>query len=110
MSWQRILETARRRGLPLIVTDPAGREPVVILSLQEYERLSEERGPVAPAVPPADIPVRIERREPTVVPTPTPAPSVPSVRSTVEPPSAPMTGEISLEERFYLEPVEDGQD
>jgi hypothetical protein len=48
MSFQRILESARRMGAPLIVTDAAGREPMVVMSLQTYERLSE----VAPALAP----------------------------------------------------------
>ncbi|MDO8618137.1 MAG: hypothetical protein Q7N87_04615 [Candidatus Uhrbacteria bacterium] len=41
MSWQRILELARQRGLPVIVTDIGGREPMAILPLEEYERLAE---------------------------------------------------------------------
>ncbi|MDP3793730.1 MAG: hypothetical protein Q8R07_03175, partial [Candidatus Uhrbacteria bacterium] len=34
MSWQRILELARQRGLPVIVTDIGGREPMAILPLE----------------------------------------------------------------------------
>lgn len=39
MSWQRIMEVARKQGMPVIVTDVAGREPMVILPLEGYERL-----------------------------------------------------------------------
>ncbi|HEU0051154.1 MAG TPA: hypothetical protein VFQ60_03815 [Patescibacteria group bacterium] len=41
-SWQRILEAARRHGMPLIVTDVAGREPLVVLPFDEFERLTEK--------------------------------------------------------------------
>lgn len=39
MSLQRVLELARRQGAPVIVTDVAGREPLVILPLEAYEQL-----------------------------------------------------------------------
>jgi len=43
MSWQRILETARRNGFPVVVTDIAGREPMVVMPLEAYEALSSQK-------------------------------------------------------------------
>ncbi|PIP60807.1 hypothetical protein COX00_01255 [Candidatus Uhrbacteria bacterium CG22_combo_CG10-13_8_21_14_all_47_17] len=43
MSWQRILETARRNGFPVVVTDIAGREPMVVMPLDAYEALSSQK-------------------------------------------------------------------
>ena len=65
MSWQRILEIARHRGMPMIVTDIAGREPLVVLSLDEYESLNEGGGakskaPSAVRPEPVGEPVRFE--------------------------------------------------
>jgi nicotinamidase-related amidase len=34
MSLQRIIELARRQGMPVILTDVAGREPMVVLPLE----------------------------------------------------------------------------
>ncbi len=47
MSWQRILEAARRQGMPVIVTDIAGREPMVLLPFDRYERMLETGSPLA---------------------------------------------------------------
>ena len=41
MSWQRIVELARRQKMPVIITDAAGLEPRVLLPLEKYEHLSE---------------------------------------------------------------------
>ncbi len=41
MSFQRIVELARQRGLPIIVTDIGARAPMVVLPLEEYERLAD---------------------------------------------------------------------
>lgn len=97
MSFQRILEIARQRGLPIIVTDIAGREPVAILPLEEYERLSSHR----PQAPPSK---QVE------------APS-PVLEQIAEQTKDDFQGKIddvaenlSLEEKFYLEPVEDELD
>ncbi|MCR4278734.1 MAG: hypothetical protein NUV81_02400 [bacterium] len=40
MSWTRILNTARRNGIPLIVTDSNGDEPMVVLPLEQFEAMS----------------------------------------------------------------------
>ncbi len=41
MSLQRIIELARRQGMPVILTDVAGREPMVVLPLEAYEKMLE---------------------------------------------------------------------
>lgn len=40
MSMQRVLETARKLGLPVIMTDVAGREPMVIMPLEQFEAMA----------------------------------------------------------------------
>ncbi len=40
MSWKRIFKTARRLGTPVIVADEDGNEPVVVLPLDAYEKMS----------------------------------------------------------------------
>ena len=71
MSFQRIFDMVRRQGMPMVVTDGTGKEPVVVLPFEVYEALMEGG----------------EVKKPVN----TPAPDV----------------EISLEERFYVEPLED---
>ena len=44
MSMQRILETSRKLGLPVIVTDIAGREPMVVLPLEQFEAMAGAGG------------------------------------------------------------------
>ena len=55
MSMQRILETSRKLGLPVIVTDIAGREPMVVLPLEQFEAMAGAGGDMpevaAPAAP-----------------------------------------------------------
>lgn len=41
MSWQRILESARKNGFPIIVTDIAGREPMVVMPFDAFEEMNE---------------------------------------------------------------------
>jgi len=40
MSFQRIFDMVRRQGMPMVVTDSAGKEPVVVLPLEVYEALT----------------------------------------------------------------------
>jgi hypothetical protein len=116
MSFQRILETARRMGSPLIVTDAAGREPMVIMSLQTYERLGEGNSQVTGRKSQSP---KSESVEPTI----TEFASMPAPQAPVKPESAPVLqeiaiqvmespemaqdSEISMEERFYLEPMDE---
>lgn len=91
MSFQRILELARRQGAPLIVTDPAGRESMVVLPFDAYEALVE--GVEAPV------------RSSASVPPPVPEPELVVSPSSESEPVA--EAEMSLEERFSIEPIED---
>jgi hypothetical protein len=115
MSFQRILESARRMGAPLIVTDAAGREPMVVMSLQTYERLSEAAPSVKGSNPVAPT---LTMSEPTVtefIQTPVSAPakqeSAPVLQEiaiqVMESPEMAQESEISMEERFYLEPMDE---
>jgi hypothetical protein len=125
MSLQRIFESARKFGVPVIVTDPAGRDPLVVLPLEQFEALSES-GP-SEAKPAVRIPVSTPRRAEVSKPSVSKEirhveeilaeraaemaqPRVDEVVSALESGAAPQgagTSEISLEERFYLEPVDD---
>ena len=69
---------ARRQGMPLVVTDEAGKSPVVVLPLEVYEALIEGGGSAPEIFKPTGIPN-----------------------------SSPKNIEISMEERFYIEPLED---
>lgn len=44
MSWPQVFKTARRLGAPVIVTDQAGQDPLIILSLEIYEGLADQEG------------------------------------------------------------------
>ena len=103
MSFQRILETARRMGSPLIVTDAAGREPMVVMTLQAFERLGEQKEQkvqMVAEVAPVSVPV-IEKSEPSSL-------LQEIAIQVMENPEMAQDSEISMEERFYLEPVEEG--
>lgn len=108
MSWQRILETARRNGFPIIVTDVAGREPMVVMPLDTYEALTSqgENGledfgyqsyPEEPGFRTEEEPILNELEEDT--------------REKAEPTFVEAQVEsgdgLALEDRFFLEPVED---
>lgn len=64
MSLQRVLELARRQNMAVVVTDVAGREPLVVLPLDTYERLLDQppaseiksRSPEPPKSPPSAPP------------------------------------------------------
>lgn len=90
MSFQRMLDMARRHGMPLVVTDPNGKAPVVVLPLEVYEALVEG----AP-----------KKREPIVVPVRDESRLTP-LKVQIEPENL---AELSMEERFYIEPLEEGK-
>lgn len=107
MSLQHIFESARKLGVPVILTDVGGREPMVVLPLEQFEAMAGEAPgkpksrPVAPSAASAVLPVMADEpaRPPVVEDLPMMgAPAVP-------PPSE--TDEMSLDERFYLEPLDD---
>lgn len=99
MSFQRMLEMARRHGMPLVVTDPNGKEPMVVLPMEVYEALVEGGSVATPG--PAKRPVN----EPVVVPVRDASPVSPAKKAN-EPE---ILAELSIEERFYIEPLEDGK-
>jgi len=124
MSWQRILESARKNGFPVIVTDIAGREPMVVMPFDTFEEMNEvyqssldsweeERGEEFEY---SDIESgsdeTIESSIPAYGAEATQEGSVseePSKSSMREKPEGNMNevSHLSMEERFYLEPVDD---
>ena len=40
MSLQHVLEVARKNGMPVIITDMSGREPMVIMPLEQFEAMA----------------------------------------------------------------------
>jgi hypothetical protein len=105
MSLQRVFESARKMGVPVIVTDPAGRDPMVVLPLEQFEALA---GSVNE---PVSAPVKeVAKME---------APKVSSFDSEIALKEKQLedyllnkakksTDELPIEERFYIEPLEDG--
>lgn len=102
--FERLLRFARRTGDRLIVTDPAGEEPIVVMSLEQYETLvanafGPSKGFVMPEEDEADVPdfipaLEIMEQEPVA----------PPVRP-VPVQKAPEKPQESGEEQFYLEPL-----
>ena len=105
MSLQRIFESARKLGLPVIVTDPAGREPMVVLPLEQFEAMAgagEVREiPVEPVVTSQKTSIVEELATFDPVSPTVETEAFSSVLDTVHSP------EISLEEGFYLERADD---
>ena len=105
MSFQRIFETARRLGSPLVVTDPAGREPMVVMTLEAFERMGDGL-PVenrkTPITSKPTMPVQDEVRVEPV------AQVNEMVIEVMGEPEKAEVSEISMEERFFLEPEENG--
>lgn len=132
--FSRIMRFAQRTGDRLIVTDPEGKEPVVIMALDEYEALVE--GALGPGdfsmldgegdddelydaddeygeAPTLEIVEQMAEEMPTI---PVPEPFVPVTEArprpaTVQPVSreeekkAPEKRDDPSEEQFYLEPL-----
>lgn len=90
MSFQHMLEMARRHGMPLVVTDPNGKAPVVVLPLEVYEALVDG----AP-----------KKKEPIVVPVRDES-SLTPLNVQIEPENL---AELSMEERFYMEPLDESR-
>lgn len=121
MSLQRILELARRKGVPVVVTDIGGREAMVVMPFDEYERLSEN-GSAEPKMQKRRVPM-----EPIVTPTPEIRRELvreetnmgevqkaaemrdermEALMEAISVPPASESASLSLEEQFYLEPVD----
>jgi hypothetical protein len=109
MSWQRILAFARERDLPVIVTDIAGREPLVVMPFAQFEELSmkETRPALSKLASLESLEPRVTKnREVSLEDVIMPFSEEPAIKMGdigVE------KGELSLEEQFYLEPIEEGE-
>jgi len=117
MSLQRVFESARKLGVPVIMTDPAGREPLVIVSLEQFEAMAGSSDAAPAEIQPAASrkPARPVQHQPEAVFNQgMPANDAPRQPERTEPVfediqmGAQQNPEISLDERFYLEPLEDG--
>jgi len=119
MSLQRVLETARKTGTPVILTDVAGRDPMVILPLEQFEALTGVSAETAkPAHRTAPVPPRREAKTSVSDPVDRAFAEMAAERlknrmeetaidlETLADQST-VSAEIPLEERFYLEPVDD---
>jgi len=112
MSLQRIIESARKLGVPVIMTDPAGREPLVIVSLEQFEAMAGTSQEVL-----QDKPAEAARYSNFDADTAFPEPNL--VTQSIEPqdmpqdvyledmPPAQAPKPMTDEERFYLEPLDD---
>ena len=105
MSLQRIFESARKLGFPVIITDPAGREPMVVLPLEQFEAMagSGETRELEPLSEPQSA-QPLEQPHSERIPT---VSSVPEVEPIVSPQMTHFSSEILLEEGFYLDPSDD---
>ena len=91
-------------GVPVIVTDPGGRDPMVVVPLEQFEALAGESRPSAAPVSAPSVPAPVQKspepfRNPVTGLTPEEQKSFEAL--VMENP------EIPMEERFYLEPLED---
>ena len=121
MSLQRVLEIARKNGMPVIITDNSGLDPMVILPLEQFEALIGGEK-VAQGGSTSNV------LRPTIELDPEPSTqdagldqaiaemTAERLKSRVEEAAVQLEDlakqaqenpEISLEERFYLEPLED---
>lgn len=111
--FERLLRFARRTGDRLIVTDPAGEEPIVVMSLDQYESLVQNalgpsKGFRLPEPDEADVPDFIPALE---VMDEVPTVELPPVRQ--EPVRRAVAPNQKIqekpqepgEEQFYLEPL-----
>ncbi len=80
-------------GSPLVITDPAGREPMVVMTLEAFERMGD-------GLPPASRKSKVESQP---VPQAQEQEVVTFIEVMKEPEKAEIS-EISMEERFFIEP------
>ena len=102
MSSQRVFESARKLGVPVIVTDPSGRDPMVVLPLDQFEAMAGDGGKSEIGSGKSGTPVRpaeSRRAAPAADDLP---PSFGDLAVSML-----QNDEIPLEERFYLEPMDD---
>ena len=109
----RLIRLARKTGDTLIVTDPSGAEPIVVMGVSRYEALLEDGLDTGledlpeelfsreePALEVLGSEEEISYSEPTQVSVPE-VPEMPEETPVSEPESS-----STDEERFYLEPIE----
>lgn len=96
MSIQHVFESARRLGLPVILTDIGGRDPMVVLPLDQFEAMAGE-SPVKPLAKPEPH-QDVKRPE---------ALHGLSAKDLEVLSKAAPAQDLPLDERFYLEPVDD---
>jgi hypothetical protein len=118
MSLQRIFESARKLGVPVIMTDPAGREPMVVLTLEQFEAIAGTATETAKESvqtngrrgrPPGRRSAEASKSDDSMPPAEDTASRTEAIEPSFEDyPSQPEAeAEISLDERFYLEPLDD---
>ncbi|MHB8830843.1 MAG: hypothetical protein ACYC44_01905 [Patescibacteria group bacterium] len=120
MSWQRVFKTARHLGAPVIITDQAGDDPLIIMPLDAYENLVGTEA-IKPVRKPNRRSAEPDERAESIFEIPF-EDEMPIVRpkdlaearqkepiEPVEETEAKMGEDqgISLDERFYFEPLED---
>lgn len=105
MSLQRVFESARKMGVPVIITDPGGRDPLVVLPLEQFEAMAGETKSSAshPSVRPSPV-QKSEEIHVNAIPGLSKEAQESFDALVMENP------EIPLEERFYLETVDDGKE
>lgn len=118
MSLQRIFESARKLGVPVIMTDSQGREPLIVLPLEQFEAMVGEEGRMevgggsarksmafgSESIEPRVSIIKEERQledSSNIEEVPQKVQLEMISNREVD------NSEISLEERFYLEPIED---
>jgi hypothetical protein len=127
MSWQRILESARRNGFPVIVTDIAGREPMVVMPFDAFEEMNEAYHTTidqweggldeveysdVPESESSEAPWTEEGADPNAAPVAQEAAPTPESNKTAsdhwpESSTEEDVSHLSMEDRFYLEPVDE---
>jgi hypothetical protein len=107
MSIQHVLESARKLGLPIILTDLGGRDPLVVLPLEQFEAMAGESPAKSRTVKQTGAVSRgssdLERLSPAMSATATSLSADLDALVDVEV----AAGDIPLDERFYLEPVDE---
>ena len=121
---QRLLDLIGKTGDRIVVTDPAGEKPYVLMSLDQYEKLMGEKGASPQATsaspeiaqkpsrrptlqvaedldPPVDLNASRKKRE-----IPLWKPSLEEKPAAKPEPAGEREKETDAEEQFYLEPLE----
>lgn len=101
---RRILNLVEKTGDKVVVTDPAGEHPYVLMNLEQYEGLALAKPPAPSGEAGPKPPVK--REVPLwKAPEPPKAPAAPKFK-----PATPAPDDVGMvlegEEQFYLEPLE----